>query len=296
MPERKKIRVIIDTDCKNEADDQYALAHALMTPKFRIAGIVAAHFGASACSDSMRRSYDEILKVMELMGMEGAAPVFEGAEAAIPSESAPRRSSGSDFIIREALRDDPAPLYALFWGPLTDMASALLLRPEIAGKLTVVWVGGAAYPQGGGEFNLGNDIHAANVVMKSEAAVQIVTLPAFSRIFAGFAELQRRVSGRGRIGEYLYRQLLEYADSRADTTPPTMGEGWCLGDTASLGLILNPHHYAREVHPAPLFTHDMQYITDTGCRDIEIFQNVDARFLLEDFYCKLDLCYPAGKA
>ena len=29
VPENKKIRVIIHTDCKNEADDQYALVHHL---------------------------------------------------------------------------------------------------------------------------------------------------------------------------------------------------------------------------------------------------------------------------
>ena len=27
VPEQKRIRVIVHTDCKNEADDQYALAH-----------------------------------------------------------------------------------------------------------------------------------------------------------------------------------------------------------------------------------------------------------------------------
>ena len=31
VPENKKVRVIVHTDCKNEADDQYAVAHHLMT-------------------------------------------------------------------------------------------------------------------------------------------------------------------------------------------------------------------------------------------------------------------------
>ena len=34
VPESKKVRVIVHTDCANEADDQFALAHHLMTPKF----------------------------------------------------------------------------------------------------------------------------------------------------------------------------------------------------------------------------------------------------------------------
>ena len=41
VPEKMRFRVIVHTDCKNEADDQFAVAHHLMTPKFDIKGIVA---------------------------------------------------------------------------------------------------------------------------------------------------------------------------------------------------------------------------------------------------------------
>ena len=41
---KKQFRVIINTDCKNEADDQFVVAHHLMTPKFDVRGIVACHF------------------------------------------------------------------------------------------------------------------------------------------------------------------------------------------------------------------------------------------------------------
>ncbi len=42
VPENKKIRLIVLTDCKNEADDQFALAHHLMTPGLFVKGIVPA--------------------------------------------------------------------------------------------------------------------------------------------------------------------------------------------------------------------------------------------------------------
>ena len=44
VPDKKRVRVIIHSDAKNEADDQYAIAHALMTPGFDIRGIIAGHF------------------------------------------------------------------------------------------------------------------------------------------------------------------------------------------------------------------------------------------------------------
>ena len=34
VPDNKRVRMIVSTDCKNEADDQFALAHHLMTPMF----------------------------------------------------------------------------------------------------------------------------------------------------------------------------------------------------------------------------------------------------------------------
>ena len=44
VPYAKQVRMIIHTDCKNEADDQYAVAHQLMTPKMDVVAIIAGHF------------------------------------------------------------------------------------------------------------------------------------------------------------------------------------------------------------------------------------------------------------
>ena len=40
LPPDKMHRVIINTDAKNEADDQYAIVHALLTPSFDLHGIL----------------------------------------------------------------------------------------------------------------------------------------------------------------------------------------------------------------------------------------------------------------
>ncbi len=70
VPAQKKIRMIVHTDYKNEADDQYAVAHHLMTPKFAVAGIVAGHFdranmGRYPEGGTAQASYDEVVKVLE---------------------------------------------------------------------------------------------------------------------------------------------------------------------------------------------------------------------------------------
>lgn len=43
VPQEKKRRVIINTDAKNEVDDQYAIVQALLTDGFDLRGLIAAH-------------------------------------------------------------------------------------------------------------------------------------------------------------------------------------------------------------------------------------------------------------
>ena len=38
-PEACRVRVIIDTDAKNEGDDDFAILHHLLTPQFDVRGI-----------------------------------------------------------------------------------------------------------------------------------------------------------------------------------------------------------------------------------------------------------------
>ena len=47
MKPSSRRRVIIDTDAKNEADDQFAIVHALLSPSLEFGGLIAAHFGTS---------------------------------------------------------------------------------------------------------------------------------------------------------------------------------------------------------------------------------------------------------
>lgn len=166
VPRSKRIRLIVNTDAKNEADDQFAIVHALLTPRFDIRGLIAAHFG-SRSPTSMEDSYAEIHKLLGLMGERRDVPVFRGADRALPSERTPVASEGAELIIREAMAEHELPLFVIFLGPLTDLAAAYLQEPRIADRLTAVWIGGGRYPEGGAEFNLGNDIHAANVVFRS---------------------------------------------------------------------------------------------------------------------------------
>ncbi len=280
----RKARVIVNTDAKNEADDQYAIVHAILTPSFELHGIIPAHFGTRRSTESMAESRAEVDKLLDLMGLTGAITVADGAAAALPDVDTPVRSPGADLIIAEALRDDPRPLYVAFYGPLTDMASALLLEPAIADRDgVVVWIGGGPWPAGGPEFNLSNDVHAANVVFRSRLQVWQIPSPAYKLMPVSYAELQAKVSPQGPLGRYLVDQLVAW-NSRWVDAPI---EYRSLGDSPAVGVIMYPDCGPWELRPAPEFDDDMSYRHTGRNRPVRVYQSVDARFILEDFFAKL---------
>lgn len=312
VPAAKKIRVIVDTDCKNEADDQFALAHHLMTPRFDIVAINATHFETKYHDGtSVQQSYDEIQKILKLMGREGQYRVLRGSQ--YPLQYDPAERSGADvnrkpflpevtwceneasrFMIEEALREDSRPLFVVCLGSLTNVATALLMNPEIAGHFTCVWIGGGKHPVGTEEFNLLQDIPAANVVFGSKLDLWQVPANVYSMIKISLAELQVKVRPHGELGRYLFEQMVELNDEFGDRPWPA-GEMWCLGDSPTVTFLLEASQYDYDLVPAPMFTRDMFYVPCETNRPIRVFHRVDSRFTLEDFFAKLEINFPAEK-
>lgn len=282
-PTSSKKRVIINTDAKNEADDQYAIVHAVLTPSFELHGIIPAHFGTKKSATSMEDSYDETMLLLRLMGLEKDVRVEKGGVGAMPDEVTPVDSPGARLIIEEAMKDDDRPLHIAFYGPVTDIASALLLEPKIEDKnIRVIWIGGGAWPNGGREYNLSNDINAANVLMKSKLEVWQVPRSTYRTMSVGYAELIEKIYPQGEIGKYLVEQLIEH---NAKTRPEM--EYRSLGDSPCIGIIMDPESGKFTWRPAPLFDQQMHYIHSGQYRPIRVYENVNTRFIHEDLFAKL---------
>lgn len=295
VPDAKKIRMIVHTDCKNEADDQYALVHHLLTPKFIMKGIVAGHFnrtsGKWGDGHTAQASLLEVKKILELMDMEEICPVVKGLEYPMANEQEAVWSEGAQLIIDEAMREDSHPLFVAVQGALTDVACAILLKPEICERMTVIWIGGGAYPAGGWEFNVYQDIAAANVVMKSGMPLWQIPADVYEQMEVSYAELEAKVQPRGLIGDYLFRQLVEFASAHPDNPWPS-GESWCLGDSPSVYVLLERESKSslyQEMAAPCIRYEDMTYSFESENRKIRVFKKINVRMALEDFYAKLAL-------
>ncbi|MFI7614914.1 nucleoside hydrolase [Nonomuraea terrae] len=281
-------RVIINTDAKNEADDQFAIVHGLLSPTFDLRGLIPAHFGTRRTKRSMEESREEIDLLLDLLGTTGSVPVADGAPTALPDEHTPVDSPGARLIIEESkLASQDDPLHVAFLGPLTDMASAILLDPELVRRpVVVIWIGGPGYrgyaegPQI--EFNLSNDIHAANVVFGSGITVWQVPRDVYTKVSVSYAELEEQIGDAGPLGRYLIEQLREWNAAHH----PEPIESRSLGDSPAIALMLFPQSGNLRVRPAPRFGADGSYLPGSN-HPIWVCEEVDVRFLLADMFAKI---------
>ena len=255
----------------------------MLSPKLIVRAIIAEHFGRDG---SMEKSYQAIHTLMN--AMHRTENVLRGEE--YPLDDKREMSEGVRFIIEEARREDAHPLFVLCLGALSNVARALQEAPDIAGKITIVSIGGHSYEITEApfrEFNFGNDVDAANYVLGSQAEVWQIPSNVYGSVFIGLAELQRRIRPCGDAGRYLFEQMVAY--NMTDEAAWTNGESWTLGDSPAVGVTLTPNcgrwHMARIKH----VNEDTTYSDVPDGRFIRLYDSIDSRYVLEDLIAKLEL-------
>ena len=217
QPPRGKVRMVLDTDTYNEIDDQFAVVHALLSPeRLDVEAIYAAPFfndRASSAGDGMEKSYEEILRLLDRLGVSAENLVYRGSAGFLADYEHPYDSPAVQDLITRAMGSDE-PLYVVAIGALTNIASAILIEPRIIEKIVLVWLGGNAlhWPHAV-EFNLVGDVLAARVAL--DCGVPMVMIPCAgvtSHLHTTVPEIERHVEGKGAIGDFLAARFKEYSD------------------------------------------------------------------------------------
>ena len=119
--------------------------------------------------------------------------------------------------------------------------------------------------------------------MRSTVEVWQIPSAVYRRMAVGYAELLERVYPHGELGRYLVEQLVAF---NAQHVSGPM-EYRSLGDSPAVGVIIDPDCGHSEWRPAPEFDASMHYVHTGRHRPIRVYETVDARFVLEDFFAKL---------
>ena len=169
-------RVLIDTDTAAEVDDQFVLAYAFLSPeRIRVEAITAAPFIAPDrkidTPDAVDHSWDEIHEVLARLDAAPSVGVFRGARRWMRDAGGPVRNDATDAIIDLAKTASPEdPLYILGIAAPTNVASAMMLAPEIRPNTAVVWLGGQpSDTPSAWEYNLKHDLAASRACSRAAA-------------------------------------------------------------------------------------------------------------------------------
>lgn len=281
----RPVRMVLDTDTANEIDDQFALAHALLAAdRLRLEAVYAAPFHNDLSSDpgdGMRRSHEEILRVLDHADVDAAGLVFEGSRSWLPARDTPVPSPAADDLVERA-RASEEPLYVVAIGAPTNVASALLAAPDIARRIVVVWLGGnPLYWPRAAEFNVQQDLPASHVLFDS--GVPLVHVPCrvvTEQLRTTLAEIERFVRPAGRLGAY----LAEIFERHVGDAP---GRSKVLWDVGAVAYLVQPGWTPTELVHSPVLTDQLTWSTDRRRHLIREMAWLDRDAVFADLFTRL---------
>lgn len=257
------IPIIID--CDPGIDDTIALLTAFVSPELDILGITP------VCGNQpLERTVRNALQVCELGGRIDI-PVYAGCfrpmlrdpiygqfhgKSGLGNANLPEPTktaepiSAVDFLIETlsaaALSDRRITICCL--GPMTNLAIALRMKPQIAEGVERIVMMGGAYREPGNrtmtsEFNMLADPHAAHVVFSSGIPLVALALDATHQVMLKPEHVAQFASVSGRISETL-AELMQFWD-RNDVRRYG-SRGGPLHDPLVIAYLLAPHLFQTE--------------------------------------------------
>lgn len=297
------VRVIVDNDFAGDPDDLFQLAHHLLLPSVDVRGVISSHLRPGDFFDpgphSAEHGVERVERLAAAMRVELDGVLVAGSEIGMSDEVTPVASAGVDRIVAEARAEGP-PLLVVAGGGLTEVASALLVAPDIADRFTLVWIGGPedpdlAEPPPGNptpEYNLAIDVPAARAVLASGVELWQVPRQTYRQCLVSTAELTARLSGSGPLGELLLAELGGLQDMIAGHLG-ARHDTYVLGDQPLVLLTglqtpfeSSPASSEFVRRPAPTIGDDGGFVSNPDGREIRVWTRVDARLMFEDMWLR----------
>ncbi len=295
VPANGRVPIVIDSDTYNEIDDQMAIAWAYLNPeRLDLQAVYAApftnHFFGEGSSHTyidnpetgMTLSVEEIHRVFEKLPLRQARPgIFKGATRYLTGSETPECSPAVADLIARA-RSATQTLHVLSIAAPTNIASALLLAPDIIDKIHVIWLGGNSYDwKDNQEFNLMQDIAASRVLFDSGVALtQIPCFGVANCMASSVPEMQFYFASTSRIGSYF-----------AEIAPRCPWIGFAsrkvIWDITTVGYVLDPDWYTCQYRPAPLINDNLSWSFDNRRHLIRVVQFIERDNLFRDMFRKI---------
>lgn len=257
-------RIVIDTD--PGIDDALAILLALASPEIEVEMLTTVHGNCE-----VTRATANALGVLELAG-RADLPVAMGAPvplvkplltapethgptgmgyARLPRPSAEPIEGHAVTRLIEIVRSSPGEITVVALGPLTNLALALRLAPDLVGSIPRIVVMGGAIRVGGNttplaEFNTYCDPHAAQVVLGSGIPVTLVPLDVTYQVVMTPRHVDRLLEIDSPVTRFIAdatRFYMEFHDEYQSI------EGCVVNDPLALALAFVPDLVVTGAHP-----------------------------------------------
>jgi len=285
-PSKRPVPMVLDTDTFNEIDDQFALVYALISPELDVQAVYAAPFlnaRSTGPEDGMEKSYEEILRVLDKLGISAEGLAHRGSRRFIADPATPEESPATRDLIARARKHSPGnPLYVVAVGAITNVANALLIEPSILPNIVVVWLGGNGHQwPDQREFNYKQDLHASRTVFDSGVPfVQLPCTPVVTHFATTVPEMKAHVGGHGAIGDYLLKIFEDYHEDHF---------AWSkvLWDMTAVAWVINHEWLPSVLRHSPIVTNDYTYSFDERRHLIRVVYFLRRDPIFRDFFTKL---------
>ncbi len=288
QPAQGKIHLVIDSDTYNEIDDQFAIAYALLSPeRLEVDAIYAAPFfneRSTSPAEGMEKSYQEILTLLSKLNRPGGVLVFRGSDRYLTDWEHPIRSEAALDLVNRAMSSKQGELlYVVGIAVLTNIASAILIEPEIIHRIVIVWLGGhPLHWHHTKEFNLKQDVLAARLVFDCGVPlIQIPCLGVASHLLTSLLEIERFAAGKGAIGDYLAETFRACSTDHFAFTRP-------IWDISAISWLVNHSWVPSEIVHSPIVTDQVTWSCDQRRHFIRRAYFVKRDPIFRDLFEKLE--------
>lgn len=237
-------------------------------------------------------SYQEILRVYEKLNLDPDGLVFRGSPNYLTSLDEPIRSPSTEQIIERALAKSDQPLYVSAIGCITNVASALLIEPDIIKNMVVLWT--SAYPSraqrsNAPSLNLVQDRLASQLIF--ECGVPHVYLPGFhvgAQLSISLPEMETFVKGRGAMGDYLYHLFTHNPIYEQRGITDISWRTWIVWDMINIAWLLNPNWVPSDLLPSPLLDDELVWQHPKNRHLMREAYDINRDAIYHDFFTKLE--------
>ncbi len=238
----------------------------------------------------MELSYQEILTIFAKLGIAAAGRVYRGADRYMREPDEPVKTEAAEVII-DLAKSGNEPLYIAAMACLTNIASAIVMAPEIIGDIVVIWT--SAYPSfaphcNRPSLNLVQDVTASRLLF--DCGVPHVYMPGYqvgAQLRISLPEMAQFVKGQGEIGDYLYHLYTHNPLHEMFAITDGARRSWVIWDIINIAWLIDPDWVPTLLTTSPVLTNELYWHKEVARHMMLEAHDVQRDEIFLDFYDKL---------